>query len=217
MSLDNEMDQMVRGNEKATLRAEVARLTADLSALEADAALDKAELSRIRPKRGDPYFHSTVQEWAAECKQTTELRATVARLTAELAAMTEERDGLAEKNRLLTLRHAKSGHDMDTAGQCDAGCLTCAAKKAEGRAEALTELLKTASITFDEDVVPLGYNASIEEAEVWLASVKSRAKAEGWAEGMREAARYFRDNDYAEESKITELEDLADAEEQTNA
>ena len=48
---------------------------AELAALEADAALDKAELSRIRPKRGDPYFHSTVEEWAAECRQTADLRA----------------------------------------------------------------------------------------------------------------------------------------------
>lgn len=49
-----------------------------LAELEADAALDKAELSRIRPKRGDPYFHSTVEEWAAECRQTADLRADLA-------------------------------------------------------------------------------------------------------------------------------------------
>ena len=39
---------------------------------------------------------------------------------------------------------------------------------AEIRRKALTELLKTASITFDGDgLAPLGYNASISEAEVW--------------------------------------------------
>ena len=57
---------------------EIARLTADLQAKDADSVLDKAELSRIRPKRGDPYFHSTVEEWAAECRQTADLRAELA-------------------------------------------------------------------------------------------------------------------------------------------
>ena len=94
-------------------------------------------------------------------------QAEIARLTAELAAMTEERDGLAEKNRLLTLRHAKSGHDMDTAGQCDAGCLTCAAKKAEGRAEGLaaylTEAREFSRSTFGEGNRTLGVTKHIEK------------------------------------------------------
>ncbi len=46
-----------------------------------------------------------------------------------------------------------------------------------------------------------------------LAARDARVKAEARAEGLREAASYFRDNGYAEESKITELEDLADARE----
>ena len=68
-----------------------------LAELEADAALDKAELSRIRPKRGDPYFHSTVEEWAAECRQTADLRA-------ELAAVTKDRDELSA---LIEKQHSR--------------------------------------------------------------------------------------------------------------
>lgn len=71
--------QMQKMADENVLRARIAEL-------ESDAALDKAELSRIRPNRGDPYFHSTVEEWAAECKQTADLRAKLAARTAELAA-----------------------------------------------------------------------------------------------------------------------------------
>jgi chromosome segregation ATPase len=80
-----------------SLRAAIARLNTELAAKEADAALDKAELSRIRPKRGDPYFHSTVEEWAAECRQTADLRA-------ELAAVTKDRDELSA---LIEKQHSR--------------------------------------------------------------------------------------------------------------
>ena len=75
------------------LRAQVAILRSQLAesqAREADAALDKAELSRIRPKRGDPYFHSTVEEWGAECRQTADLRQAIEPFLAYLAAQIGE-------------------------------------------------------------------------------------------------------------------------------
>lgn len=71
---------------------------AESQAREADAALDKAELSRIRPKRGDPYFHSTVEEWAAECRQTADLRAELAtarKLCGEAKVILEAIDGIS--------------------------------------------------------------------------------------------------------------------------
>ena len=85
------------GEKVEELRATIARLTAELAAKDADSALDKAELSRIRPKRGDPYFHSTVEEWGAECRQTAGLRA-------DLAAVTKDRDELSA---LIEKQHSR--------------------------------------------------------------------------------------------------------------
>jgi hypothetical protein len=73
--------------------AEVDLLKARITELEGDAALDKAELSRIRPQRGDPYFRSTVEEWAAECGQTAGLRARLAESQARECRMVEALKG----------------------------------------------------------------------------------------------------------------------------
>lgn len=148
--------------------------------------------------------------------------AVIARLTAELAAAKQERDELAVA---LGKIAEDLGYENDPVHIDPAAIL--ATVRAKARAEALTELLKTASITFDEDVVPLGYNASIEEAEIWLAAVKSRAKAEGWAEGMRKAGNKFHEQSktwdvFNERSKVfaivaAELDRMADAEEKHDA
>jgi hypothetical protein len=133
-------------------RAEVARLTAELT----DAALDKAELSRIRPKRGDPYCHSTVEEWAAQCRQTADLRA-------GLAAMKQERDGLAvgiERILDLSWEISQKGHHTNYDWNADPDSLTVL----ESEMYAVRE--KYAAI---------------------LTAVKARAKAEGLREAAREA------------------------------
>ena len=79
----------VQSQEIALLRSQLA----ESQAQDADSALDKAELSRIRPHRGEPYFHSTIGEWADQCNLNTQNRLRIEKLEGELAARTEERDG----------------------------------------------------------------------------------------------------------------------------
>ena len=83
------------------------------------------------------------------------LRAQLAQAQGELTAVREERDVLVEKNRLLVLQHAKSGHDMDTAGHCDADCSACGRLLAQGRTEGLKEALSLASESKRGDLIRL--------------------------------------------------------------
>jgi hypothetical protein len=79
---------------------EIARLKADLAAVTARAVqaeqdrdkalgelrLDEAELRRIRPHRGVPYWYATVEEWVAQAKLNCENAKIIDSLRAGLAA-----------------------------------------------------------------------------------------------------------------------------------
>jgi chromosome segregation ATPase len=71
-------------------------LRAELAARTADAALDKTELSRIRPRRGDTYFHSTVEEWSAQYKQNSQITERIAALEQECDSWRAKAEGRAE-------------------------------------------------------------------------------------------------------------------------
>jgi hypothetical protein len=67
------------------MEAQRAELRTRIEALEDDAVLDKAELSRIRPHRGDPYAHSTIEEWGAQVEENSRNRQRIEALESELA------------------------------------------------------------------------------------------------------------------------------------
>ena len=194
--------------EKEGLKAQVARLTAELAAKDADSALDKAELSRIRPHRGEPYFHSTIGEWADQCNLNIQNRLRIEKLEAELAARTEERD--AARQTILDHENRESSVCPEDVGFVE--YIRALEAERDGLAAALASIIAIrdealatsedpdADIRFGYDGDKIGYlrwGYKFELRDVFvalfdpaaiLAGVKARAKAEGRAEAEKTIA-----------------------------
>jgi DNA repair exonuclease SbcCD ATPase subunit len=150
MSLDNEMDQMVRANETESLRAEVARLTSELA--QARNVIHEWEESEAAKVVLGPILSEETEK--------------VARLTAELAAMKTERDGLAAALHQLQ----SAARDVTNYYFNDYGL----------SAQQVTKLHNHLNAAIGDTPAAI------------LAAVKAREKAEGRAEGFREASRRLR-------------------------
>lgn len=82
---------------------------------------------------GSPSRETDREAIAAWCAEYAAARQRFLTAASRAEKAEAERDGLSR-------RHAKSGHDMDTSGVCDADCPTCARLTAEARRKVLMEV-----------------------------------------------------------------------------